>query len=54
MKFSVDQSLLKSALARVSAAVEKKTTSPILSFMLMDVSEIGDFTANEVDRDYLA
>ena len=22
--------------------------------MLMDVSEIGDFTANEVDRDYLA
>lgn len=50
MKFSVDQALLKSALARVSAAVEKKTTSPILAFMLMDVNEQGlTLTATNMD-----
>lgn len=50
MKFSVDQTLLKAALARVSAAVEKKTTSPILAFMLLDVNEQGlTLTATNMD-----
>lgn len=50
MRFSVDQSIFKNALARVSAAVEKKTTSPILSFMLVEANERGlTLTATNLD-----